>query len=63
MKISTQKTILDVLTYIFLIGGSVIMIAPFVWMVATAFKVPADQFTKTLIPNPDYPAEFQYDLG
>lgn len=28
------------------------MIAPFLWMVATAFKIPADQFTKTLIPNP-----------
>jgi len=52
VKISTQKTLLDILTYAILIVGSVIMIAPFLWMVATAFKVPADQFTKTLIPNP-----------
>ncbi|MGA9399188.1 MAG: carbohydrate ABC transporter permease [Anaerolineaceae bacterium] len=52
MKISTQKTLLDILTYVILIVGSVIMIAPFLWMVATAFKIPADQFTKTLFPNP-----------
>ncbi len=52
MKISTQKTLLDILTYAILIAGSVIMIAPFIWMVSTAFKVPADQFTKTLLPSP-----------
>lgn len=28
------------------------MITPFLWMIATSFKLPADQFTKTLIPNP-----------
>ena len=26
------------------------MIGPFLWMVATSFKLPADQFTRTLIP-------------
>jgi multiple sugar transport system permease protein len=31
---------------------AVIMVAPFLWMVATSFKFPADQYTKTLIPNP-----------
>jgi ABC-type glycerol-3-phosphate transport system permease component len=39
-------------TYALLILGAVIMITPFLWMVATSFKLPADQFTKTLIPNP-----------
>ncbi|MBK8046583.1 MAG: carbohydrate ABC transporter permease [Anaerolineales bacterium] len=28
------------------------MVAPFVWMVSTAFKQPADQFSRALIPNP-----------
>jgi multiple sugar transport system permease protein len=45
-----QKLILDIITYILLILGSVIMLGPFLWMVSTAFKLPADQFTRTLIP-------------
>jgi multiple sugar transport system permease protein len=28
------------------------MVVPFLWMISTSFKLPADQFTKTLIPNP-----------
>lgn len=28
------------------------MVLPFVWMVSTSFKLPADQYTKTFIPNP-----------
>jgi len=50
MTRQTQKRLLDVLTYILLIAGSVIMLGPFLWMVSTAFKLPADQFTRTLIP-------------
>lgn len=46
----TQKLILDILTYAILIAGSVVMLGPFLWMVSTAFKLPADQFTRTLIP-------------
>jgi ABC-type glycerol-3-phosphate transport system permease component len=46
----TQKRIMDILTYAILIAGSVIMLGPFLWMVSTAFKLPADQFTRTLIP-------------
>lgn len=38
------------MTYILLILGSVIMLGPFLWMVSTAFKLPADQFTRTLLP-------------
>jgi multiple sugar transport system permease protein len=47
---NTQKRVLDLITYIVLIAGSVIMVGPFLWMVATSFKIPADQFTRTLIP-------------
>jgi multiple sugar transport system permease protein len=45
-----QKALWDAVTYILLILGSVIMLGPFLWMVSTAFKLPADQFTRTLIP-------------
>jgi multiple sugar transport system permease protein len=49
---SRNKVILDFITYTLLIFGAVFMITPFLWMIATSFKLPADQFTKTLIPNP-----------
>jgi multiple sugar transport system permease protein len=49
---SRNKVILDLITYSLLIFGAVFMITPFLWMIATSFKLPADQFTKTLIPNP-----------
>jgi len=45
-----QKFILDLITYALLLLGSVIMVGPFLWMVSTSFKLPADQFTQTLIP-------------
>jgi len=50
MTRQTRKLILDIITYTILILGSVIMLGPFLWMVSTAFKLPADQFTRTLIP-------------
>ncbi len=37
--------------YLVLIIGGVLMIAPFVWMVSTALKPAADQFTRDLIPR------------
>jgi multiple sugar transport system permease protein len=64
---TTQKLLLDLVTYIFLIAGAVIMLGPFLWMVATAFKLPADQFTHTLIPNPatldNFRKLFSFDLN
>jgi len=50
--IHTRNTLLDGVAYLLLSLGAVIMVLPFLWMVATSFKLPADQFTKTLIPNP-----------
>jgi ABC-type glycerol-3-phosphate transport system permease component len=52
MTNSRKKVVLDFVTYFLLILGAVVMISPFLWMVATSFKLPANQFTKTLIPNP-----------
>ena len=45
-----QKLVFDLITYALLLLGSVIMLGPFLWMVSTSFKLPADQFTRTLIP-------------
>jgi multiple sugar transport system permease protein len=45
-----QKLILDIVTYALLAIGSGLMVLPFLWMVSTSFKLPADQFTRTLIP-------------
>jgi ABC-type glycerol-3-phosphate transport system permease component len=52
MNIGTRKQLLDVITYAALILGSVVMVGPFLWMISTAFKLPANQFTRALIPNP-----------
>jgi ABC-type glycerol-3-phosphate transport system permease component len=52
MTIQGQRRLGAVLTYSLLLLGSILMVAPFAWMVATAFKEPADQFSRTLIPNP-----------
>jgi ABC-type glycerol-3-phosphate transport system permease component len=50
MTKQNQKLILDVVSYTLLILGAVLMVGPFLWMVSTSFKLPGDQFTKTLIP-------------
>ena len=47
-----KKRILDLITYVLLIGGAVLMATPFLWMVSTSFKLPANQYTKNLIPDP-----------
>jgi len=46
----TQKLVLDLASYGLLLLGGILMIGPFLWMISTSFKLPADQFTKTLIP-------------
>ena len=50
MTRSNQRLLLDVISYSLLLFGAVLMVGPFLWMVSTSFKLPADQFTKTLIP-------------
>ncbi len=46
-----QTLLGDILVYILLSLLAVIMVLPFLWMVATAIKLPADQFSMTLIPG------------
>ncbi len=38
------------ISYTLLLLGAVIMAGPFLWMISTSFKLPGDQFTRTLIP-------------
>lgn len=47
-----RKLALDFLAYLLLGLGTVVMIAPFLWMLSTAFKLPADQYSRSLIPDP-----------
>ncbi|MBW8728252.1 MAG: carbohydrate ABC transporter permease [Inquilinus limosus] len=46
----TLRLGVDALTYALLIAGAVVMVAPFAWMLATSLKLPADQFSRGLIP-------------
>ncbi len=50
MSKQRQKLLLDIISYGLLVLGGVLMVGPFLWMVSTSFKLPGDQFTKTLIP-------------
>ena len=50
MTQQNQKFLLDTVSYTLLILGAILMVGPFLWMVSTSFKLPGDQFTKTLIP-------------
>jgi multiple sugar transport system permease protein len=50
MSKQTQRLLLDLLCYALLLLGSILMLGPFLWMISTSFKLPADQFTRTLIP-------------
>lgn len=52
MSKSFYKTILDIVTYAFLIFGALTMLIPFVWMISVSFRVPAEQFSRNIIPNP-----------
>lgn len=59
MNMRAQKRVMDLVTYAALIIGSLVMIGPFAWMVSTALKQPADQFTRVLIPAPMTMENFQ----
>jgi ABC-type glycerol-3-phosphate transport system permease component len=49
---SGQKTLLDAITYLALCLGAATMLLPFLWMVSVSLRVPADQWSRTLIPSP-----------
>lgn len=52
MSKKTQKIILDILSYAILIFGALTMLVPFLWMLSVSFRVPAQQFSRSIIPDP-----------
>ena len=52
MSKQTTKTILDILSYSVLILGALTMLVPFIWMVSVSLRMPAQQFSRNIIPNP-----------
>jgi ABC-type glycerol-3-phosphate transport system permease component len=47
-----QKAVLDAITYLALLVGAATMLLPFLWMVSVSLRVPAEQWSRTLIPSP-----------
>ena len=52
MSRSAQKTTLDILAYIVISLGALTMLVPFLWMISVSLREPAQQFARTLIPDP-----------
>jgi ABC-type glycerol-3-phosphate transport system permease component len=52
MTKSKNKLLADILTYALLILGAIIMLVPFLWMISVSFRIPAQQYSRNLIPNP-----------
>ena len=52
MNKAQYRTLLDILTYVALGLGAISMLAPFLWMISVSFREPAQQYARTLIPNP-----------
>lgn len=52
MSRSFSKTILDVIAYVFLIFGALTMLVPFAWMISVSLREPAQQYARSLIPDP-----------
>jgi multiple sugar transport system permease protein len=67
MNRKRQILVVDAATVLLLALGAVLMVTPFLWMIATSLKMPADQFTMTLIPDPatlrNYRGLFSVDLN
>ena len=49
---SGRKAALDAITYLALIVGAATMLLPFLWMVSVSLRLPADQWSRSLIPSP-----------
>jgi ABC-type sugar transport system, permease component len=51
-SIKANKLLGDIASYLLLLFGSLIMVGPFLWMISTSLKLPADQFSRSFIPDP-----------
>jgi multiple sugar transport system permease protein len=47
-----QKRSLDAITFTLLGIGALTMVVPFLWMISVSLRLPAEQFSRNLIPSP-----------
>jgi len=52
MSRSFYKTMLNFLAYVLLVIGALTMLIPFVWMISVSLRLPAEQFSRNIIPDP-----------
>jgi multiple sugar transport system permease protein len=52
MSKSSYKILLDILAYAFLVIGALTMLIPFAWMISVSFRLPAEQFSRNILPDP-----------
>ena len=52
MPKTTQKNIADTIAYVALGLGALTMLLPFLWMVSVSFRLPANQYSHNIIPDP-----------
>jgi len=52
MSRTITKTLLDGIAYAFLIIGALTMLIPFIWMISVSLRLPAEQFSRNIIPDP-----------
>jgi len=50
MSQRSEQTRGNAIAIVLVLAGGIIMVAPFVWMLSTSLKLPADQYSRTLIP-------------
>src|SRR4051794_36439775 len=57
---STKKMIGNIVTYVLLLLGGVIILVPFLWMISTSLKTPDQLFTYPIkwIPDPAVPQNY-----
>jgi multiple sugar transport system permease protein len=59
MSKTITKTILDIVAYAFLILGALTMLIPFVWMISVSLRLPAEQFSRSIIQPDHFPKLFR----
>lgn len=52
MSKAINRAFLDGIAYFVLIIGALTMLVPFLWMVSVSLRIPAEQFSRNIIPNP-----------
>jgi len=52
LKQSSRRIVADGLSYALLAAGAISMLLPFLWMVSVSFRLPENQYSRQLIPDP-----------